>query len=232
MISFSVKQGVVMLFLIDYENVGNAGMKGCDYLDARDHVVVFYSDSRKNMERRVLEELTASGCVFEVCKLCNTGKNALDFYIASRLGELIGAGYGGISAVISNDGGFTAVRDYWEKRAVPRRRVLLASSIEDGIVNGNENNDRTGELRHLRERLSIGGFHAAHMERMRIRGVLQKLFQGTEYESRTQEIQNMIEGKEKNAKIIYLSSLHLFGRKCGLEIYQRIKASGELKPGP
>ena len=50
----------------------------------------------------------------------------------------------------------------------------------------------------------------------------------TEYESGIDEIQNMIEGKEKSAKIIYLNSLHLFGRKGGLEIYNRIKASGEL----
>ena len=31
-----------MLFLIDYENVGNAGMRGSSYLNAMDHVIVFY----------------------------------------------------------------------------------------------------------------------------------------------------------------------------------------------
>ena len=38
-----------MLFLIDYENVGNAGMKGSDYLNAQDHVIVFYSEARTHM---------------------------------------------------------------------------------------------------------------------------------------------------------------------------------------
>ena len=85
-----------MLFLIDYENVGNAGMKGCGYLDARDYVIVFYSEARRHMEQRILEQVTASGCAFEICKLYKAGKNALDFYIASRLGELIGGGDDGI----------------------------------------------------------------------------------------------------------------------------------------
>ena len=41
-----------MLFLIDYENVGNAGMKGCNYLDAQDQLIVFYSEAKKHMEPR------------------------------------------------------------------------------------------------------------------------------------------------------------------------------------
>ena len=53
-----------MLFLIDYENVGNAGMKGCGYLDARDYVIVFHSEARRHMEPRILEQVTASGCAF------------------------------------------------------------------------------------------------------------------------------------------------------------------------
>lgn len=58
---------------------------------------------------------------------------------------------------------------------------------------------------------------------------MQKLFEGTEFEGRIEEIQNMIEGKEKSAKIVYLSSLRMFGRKDGLEVYNRIKSSGELQ---
>lgn len=52
--------------------------------------------------------------------------------------------------------------------------------------------------------------------------------ENTPYENKIEEIQNMIEGKEKNAKVIYLSSLHLFGKKEGLEVYRKIKASDEL----
>lgn len=217
-----------MLFLIDYENVGNPGMKGCDYLNTQDHVIVFYSEAKKHMEQRTLEAITGSGCTFEICKLCKTGKNALDFYIASRLGELFGEGYEGIAVIVSGDGGFQAVRDYWEKRAVHRKRIFLSSCVEDGIVSGNENNERTRELRRLREKLAIGGYYSAYTERMRIKAVLRKIFAGTQYESKIEEIQNMFYGKEKNSKIIYLDSLHLFGKKGGLEVYHKLKASNEL----
>ena len=150
-----------MLFMIDYENVGNAGMRGCDYLNTQDHVIVFYSEAKKHMEHRTLEAVSGSGCTFEICKLCKTGKNALDFYIATRLGELFGEGYEGIAVIVSNDSGFQAVRDYWEKRAVHKRKIILSNCIEDGIVSGNENNERTRELRRLREKLAIGGYYSA-----------------------------------------------------------------------
>ncbi len=152
----------------------------------------------------------------------------MDFYIASRLGELVGEGYEGAIVIVSNDGGFQAVREYWEKRALYKRKILISSCIEDGIVSGNENDERTKMLRHLREKISIGGYYSAYTERIRIKAVLRKIFDGTQYESKIDEIQNMLAGKEKTSKIIYLDSLHLFGRKEGLEVYHKLKASNEL----
>lgn len=217
-----------MLFLIDFENVGCTGMRGCEYLNEQDHVIIFYSDAKKNVQRRYLEAVTDSGCVFEICKLCKTGKNALDFYIATRLGELIGEGYQGVSVIVSNDHGFQAVRDYWEKRAYHKRKVVLASCIEDGIVSGSENNERTIELRKRRENLGLGNYYAAYAEKQRIHQVLEDLFAGTEYENMVNEIQNLIEGKEKAARVMYLNSLHLFGRKNGLAIYNKLKSCEQL----
>ncbi len=217
-----------MLFLVDYENVGSAGMKGSNYLNDGDHVVIFYSEAKKLMERRTLDDISSSGCVFEICKLCQTGKNALDFYITSRLGELIGEGYEGVTAIISSDNGFKAVRDYWEKRASNKRKVFISPCLEDGIISANKNDERTRELHRLREKLTIGGYYSEYEERIRAKGVLQKLFAGTEYENRMEQIQNLMEGEEKALKVIYLRSIHMFGRKDGLEIYHRIKACDEL----
>lgn len=217
-----------MLFLIDYENVGNMGMKGCDYLNASDHMIVFYSEAQMHMERQFLDGITKSECVFEVCKLYKSGKNALDFYIASKLGEMFGSGFEGTAVIVSHDNGFQAVRDYWDKRAARRRRVLLSNCVEDGIVSGNENSERTRELSQLRENLTIGGFFADYTENMRRKEVIRGLFDGTEYEGSTEEIQKMMEGKKKTPRIIYLNCLHSFGRDNGLAIYNRMKASGEL----
>ncbi len=217
-----------MLFLIDYENVGNMGMKGCHYLNASDYVIIFYSEAKKNMERRLLEDITNSGCVFEICKLCKSGKNALDFYIASKLGELFGDDFVGTAVIVSHDNGFQAVRDYWEKRAVHKRRVILSACVEDGLVSSNENSDRVRELKRLRENLTIGGFFADYTEKMRIKAVIKKLFDGTEYEGMTEQIQKLMIEKEKTPRIIYLNCLHFFGRDGGLAIYNRMKTCGEL----
>lgn len=217
-----------MLFLVDYENVGNMGMKGCRYLNESDFVIVFYSENKKNMERRFLEDITNSGCTFEICKLYKQGKNALDFYIASKLGELFGSGFEGTTVIVSHDNGFQAVQDYWEKRAVHKRRILLSACVEDGIVSSNENSERTRELKHLRESMTIGGFFTDYTEKMRIKAVIKRLFEGTEYEEMIEEIQKLMVEKDKAPRMIYLNCLHLFGRDGGLTIYNRMKACKEL----
>jgi len=178
-----------MLFLIDYENVGNAGMKGSNYLQANDHVIVFYSEARKNMERRFLESVDASGCMFEICKLVKTGKNALDFYIASRLGELFGGGYKGTAVIISNDNGFQAVQDYWGQKAPVKRRVLLSPCLEEAIANANENDERTKMLRRQHENISVLEYYSDYIGRLQIQEMIEKyrsihrlMGQGTEWQ--------------------------------------------------
>ena len=141
---------------------------------------------------------------------------------------MFGSGFEGTAVIVSHDNGFQAVRDYWDKRAARRRRGLLSNCVEDGIVSGNENSERTRELSQLRENLTIGGFFADYTENMRRKEVIRGLFDGTEYEGRTEEIQKMMEGKKKTPRIIYLNCLHSFGRDNGLAIYNRMKASGEL----
>lgn len=80
-----------MYFLIDYENLKNSGMRGSEHLLPTDHVILFYSAGTPTMEQRHLMNIRNSGCSFETYKLLSKGKNALDFYIATKLGELFGA---------------------------------------------------------------------------------------------------------------------------------------------
>lgn len=81
---------------------------------------------------KILTNVTASGCIFEIYKLNKAGKNALDFYIASRLGELIGEGYKKTVVIVSNDSEFRAVQDYWEKRENTKKKVLYHLFINTG----------------------------------------------------------------------------------------------------
>ena len=114
------------------------------------------------------------------------------------------------------------------EKADHKKKVILSSCIEDGIVYSRENSQRIKELRQLRENSNIGRYYASYLEKKRIKAVLQNLFAGTEYEDITDEIQNLIEGKKKTPKVMYLNSLHVFGRKSGLEIYNKLKACDDL----
>ena len=211
-----------MYFLIDFENVKNTGMRGTEYLLPTDHVIVFYSDSSPNMETRFLEDIKKSKCSFEICKLVKHGKNALDFYIATKLGEIFGKGFLGQIAVISCDSGFQALREYWANCADSPHRVVLNNSIERAIISANEANSRTAESRNSMRNIDIGNFFAAYEESRKLQKLLEEAFADTAFSSQTNEIEDILKNG-KTAKVIYLNTLHRFGRKNGLTVYRTLK---------
>ncbi len=70
--------------------------------------------------------------------------------------------------------------------------------------------------------VDINVFQAKYEEHRRLQEVLTQIFGSTIFADRLEEIQDLLENGE-NKKIIYLSSLRRFGRKQGLEIYDRLK---------
>lgn len=216
-----------MYFLIDYENVKNAGMRGTEYLLPGDHVIVFYSSAVPNMEAQYLTGVRNSRCTFEVCKLIKVHKNALDFYIATRAGAIFGGGYTGNMAIISKDEGFQAVRDFWASCAAPPRRILLSESIERSIISANEPNERTKLLHARLKNVDIGAFFSAYEEEQKLGKRLAEAFAGTEFASRTGEMADILK-TEKTTRDIYLNTLRRFGRRDGLEVYKRLKVCAEL----
>lgn len=99
-------------FMIDLENTHSSGLRGAHYLESGDTVAIFYSESRKLLEQGALKEVFASGCQIELYKLIKKGSNALDFYIATRIGALFGGGYSGGMVIISEDKDFQAINHY------------------------------------------------------------------------------------------------------------------------
>lgn len=211
-----------MLFLIDYENVGNIGMHGCEFLHSEDWVIVFYSKDSPNMEARFLEEIKDSGCRFEVCKLAQKRKNALDFYIASRLGEIFGAGYDGVVAIVTSDAGLTSIRDYWTLQAKPARRMYISGSIERAIISAGGKKPRVKMLNGMLSGVNIDSFYAAYTEQKKLKDRLMEAFAGTEYAGRIKEIEAIVRN-DMPVKAIYLDALKTFGRKDGLTIYRILK---------
>lgn len=211
-----------MYFLIDYENVRNLGMRGTEFLLPSDCVILFYSDDAPAIEKRHLNNIQQAGCGFETCKLLKKRKNGLDFYIASKAGALFGAERCQNLVIVSNDGGFQAVREYWQNLSGTKHRVALSESIEHGIISVNEDSDRARLIRSNRQSVDIGQFSAAYREKQRIQQVLQAAFDGTEFCGQVQDIQDILKAGA-SPKVIYLDSLRRFGRQGGQKIYRILK---------
>ena len=127
-----------MYFLVDFENVKSNGLKGSEYLLSEDSIELFFSEATPTIANGIFEQIKKSGCKLRVYKLQNPRKNALDFYITSRLGELIGDGYQEPIAIISNDKDYKSVQDYWRECSDAKRRILLSSTITAGIIAANQ----------------------------------------------------------------------------------------------
>lgn len=211
-----------MYFLVDFENVRSDGLRGVDHLEESDYLTIFFSNAAHSCENRYLEDIERSRCHFNTCKLKKAGKNALDFYIASRVGEFYGTGHTERIAIISKDQGYKAVRDYWNARLPSNNKIIISPSVEKSLISSNENSDRVKRLKKKLTGVDLDVFQARYEERMRLQEILRQIFDGTDYASKMGEIQNMME-TSKTPKIIYLNSLHRFGKKQGLEIYRRIK---------
>lgn len=213
-----------MHFLIDYENVKNMGMQGTILLLPSDYVFVFYSRNCSGMEQRYLNDIQSAGCGFEICELLEKRKNGLDFYIATKLGELFGAERCKNAVIVSNDTGFQAVRDYWQERSGTKHRVFLSGNIEHGVIASGEISERASALRAGKKTVEIGQFYAAYQERCKLKQKIQDGFGETAYASHSEEIQNILQASS-SPKVIYLSSLRCFGRQNGQEIYRMLKSS-------
>lgn len=128
-----------MYFLVDYENIGNSGLRGSEHLTHEDAVIIFYSGTCHSIENRYLNNFTRSGCWFEAVPLQKAYQNALDFYIATKVGELFGVGYRGAVGIVSKDKGYLAVKDYWAMRQTPegqRFYVPLSPRATTNCVRG------------------------------------------------------------------------------------------------
>ena len=209
-------------FMIDFENTRNRGLQGAEYLQPDDSVTIFYSQVCMKIEQKRFCQLKESGCNFRICKLQKTGKNALDFYIASRIGEIYGQGYTGMTAIISNDAGFRAVKEYWKGCADVHRDIILRSDIEQCIFSSGENSFRQRQISLGKHEVRLEEEYRKYAEQQRIRKELEYSFANTEYENMIEQIMNMIESS-KPLKILYLDSVKQFGRRDGLNIYHKVK---------
>lgn len=217
-----IKEDKIMYFLIDYENVNYAGLEGTEFLQKEDTVCIFFSNVSDKIVAYRMKDIEMSGCNFEICKLKNIRKNALDFYIASKVGEILATDRNAKIAIISADNGFASVLDYWQARLIVHNQLVRSRTIAKAIsfICGEDVRKKL-----VNERLSVLNLQtefAKYEERNRIVKMLEEMLGDTEYERYIPNIANML--IEKNTpKILYLNSLKSFGKKDGTEVYRKIK---------
>ena len=121
--------------LVDYENVvGTNGLKGVDTLQNDDVFIIFYSSCCGKIRNEYMQEIKNSGCEFRIIKLKGTGKNALDFYIATECGIASEKGEKQL-AIISNDKGYQAVMDFFEvRKTVQDIQIIRAGNVETALT--------------------------------------------------------------------------------------------------
>ena len=110
------------LYLIDYENVSDAGLVGVDQLTENDIVVIFYGSKVKTVAYESLIAITSSAACIEHMKAEKTAKNYLDFQLTTYLGYKLGQSSYDEIYVISKDSGFDAVVDFWTGKGYSIKR--------------------------------------------------------------------------------------------------------------
>nr|WP_296441524.1 PIN domain-containing protein [uncultured Acetatifactor sp.] len=211
-------------FMIDLENTRSKGLQGAEYLSPDDHVTVFYSESCLKVEKGKLQQIIDAGSVLDICRLQRNGKNALDFYITSKVGELFGAGYQGIVAIVSGDKGYCAVQDYWAKCVKPARTVILQPNIEQCIGCSNESSPRRGMIQERLREVNLETQFGMYGEHLKMRQILEDSFADTAYRDLLGQIVSVVERQKGcGRRVLYLDTIKRFGRKKGLEIYTKIK---------
>jgi hypothetical protein len=214
-------------FLVDYENVGNCdGLRGVDVLSESDTLIIFYSECCRKIRYDFLKAIQESDCYFKIMKLQNTGKNALDFYIAAECGILSEKGETQL-AIISKDKGFKAVQDFFKIHDTHKNFMIVkAGNVEDAIKKLNSPDDemRRAEIRKRTTMLDLATEHARIEENQDMKRRIKEALTGTQYEEKSTEIINFLDAKKDvEKKALYTSSLHSFGREAGREIYQIVK---------
>lgn len=213
--------------LVDYENVCTTdGLKGVEYLNEKDTLIIFYSQCCEKIRAEYIEIIEKSQCEFKTYKLIRTGKNALDFYIASECGCLSKSGETQI-AIISKDKGFSAVSDFFGiKSELENCTVVVASNIENGIsaLNDLEDVERRRVIKEKAKPMNIAAEQARIQEHKSFVKNIIELFKGTDYEDKIDMILSFVEERrECTPRLLYTGSLHKFGREDGREIYRILK---------
>ena len=118
-------------YLIDYENVHEAGLYGIKALTAEDSVYIFHTSDTDRIALSTLDDVAAWVKVIPVLP----GKQSLDMHLGSFLGYLIGKEECPETQyiIVSKDGDYKGIADFWNRSYQLFDKVTRAQSIWDSM---------------------------------------------------------------------------------------------------
>lgn len=218
----NVRPGGIVHILVDYENVSNDGLIGTEYLNRDDRVTVFYSDTNTTIQKGFFNDLAKKAGSFDTVKLKQVRRNGLDFYIATRIGQLLETNPDEKILIISKDQGYLAVTDYCEKYAGMREKIQLAETIEAGLLVIDGDTERRRKILDNRNVVSLEMEYALYNERNALYRQIAELLSNTPYMDAIDQIFGIME-YSSTPKEKYAATLHAFGIRRGQEIYRIMK---------
>lgn len=231
------------IYLIDFENVHDEGLRGIETLSPKDKVVVFYGNLNKMISLDTHLLVLQSKAKIENLQLGKSAKNYLDFQLVTYLGYLLGTGNYKAVYIVSKDSGFDSVVDFWNARnitierrpaivtpekiqpaAVDSKKAVLSAANEKEpaqkkTVTKQQNQNKSSQKKNV-EKKSTPENDVPEATRKKIRAALQnQKLAGSNY---TSIYRAFATAKNKNA---YDTSLRkALGQEKGADVYAATKA--------
>ncbi len=210
-----------MIFCVDLENVHTTGLVGLEHLDERDIFIVFYSSSIPYLNQSDMNAILDSGCKFEAYKLVNTGKNALDFYICAKVGELIANCQDQEIAIIAKDKGYTALVDYVYAYGKNGCSAFMADNVRNAMIASKDENSRKVKIHEGLKKVSIEAtYNKLLREQEKVEVVIEEPKKATENlePRRTQNVVYVLP-KKGNSKVSGMRTIRILTRR----VYNMLK---------
>ncbi len=158
-----------MIYMVDFENVGNCWADVLGQAEPGDTAILFYTDNSPKAMLDQMEKAERQGVSLKF-RRCEAGPNGLDFQLSSELGYLAGSGAGAEFCILSNDAGYDVLADYWShagiavaRGRVPARKKAIPAGPAPPARTGDHGRDASAWLDRPMTELGLSKSERAHV---------------------------------------------------------------------
>ena len=210
-----------MYFLIDYENVGEPGLRGSEWINKEDTVLLFYHENMK-ITRESFEGLSKAG-EYQAVKLKTTNNNALDMYISVKIGSIVEKDSKAKIVILSKDNDFESVIEYCDIYCDLAYHIEKHTDIETAILKMDNGSERNVQIYNRRKKISIEESYIVYRERKVIHdGIVSALVEAG-FAEEAEQICSIISNSD-SPKDRYLKTIKAVGRDKGNAINRILKS--------